>query len=347
MSFSSVADSYRFTTIDVPESQRFDAWSAAISTYDYALSGDAVVPFDIEFHAMRFGPFVLVRQQWLRDDHLVSYRATRTQRKIRADGIDHFYLALHSAGSLVDATGRRWEQAGSGGLCLFDMSRPFDGMFTTGDVVGLMIRRDMLHALEPGRYGDAVNPAMDAVLTEHLLTLRRNVEKLGAGDIPYVMRATSNLLYAGLKRSSDKDDDGLSAGDAVSIRRVRKFIDTNLLRADLTPTKLSEAAGVSRAKLYQLFRGDGGVMRYIQRRRLDRAYDVLTDPDMPKSRISEVAWRHGFADEKYFSRVFRARFGCMPREVTSLHGGNQPVRKTVEANLMYGPTFAQWLKSEQ
>ncbi|KFG97188.1 hypothetical protein GQ56_0111565 [Burkholderia paludis] len=336
MSSRSDADTYRFTTIDTPENRRFNAWAAAISTCDYELSADAIMPFDAEFRAMRFGPFVLLWHQWLRRDHAASYRAIRTQRKIRADGVDHFYLRLQLTASPAD----------EGRLCLFDMSRPFDCMSTAGDVVGLMIRRDTLHSLSPDRLGVAVHPAMSAVLAEHLLTLRRNMEKLGAGDIPHVMRATDNLLRAGLMRPGDTRNDGWSAGDLASFRRARQYIDANMARADLTPGKIGEAIGVSRAKLYQLFRGDGGIMRQIQRQRLDRAHDVLMNPDMPKARISDIAWQHGFADEKYFSRVFRARFGCMPREVMGLRHAQRPAVSAADADpVQYGPTFVQWLKA--
>jgi AraC-like DNA-binding protein len=344
---ASTADTYRFTTTDAPEDKRFNAWAATISTCDYELLNDAAVPFDVEFHAMRFGPFVLVWHQWLRHDHAVSYRSFRTHQKIHADGVDHFYLMLQLADGSADEIGRPREQASRGGLYLFDMSRPFECITSTGDVVGLMIRQDSLHSLRPGRYGDVVAPAMGVVLAEHLLTLRRNMAKLGAGDIPYVIRATNNLLRAGLTHTGEARDNGLSAGDLALIYRGRQFIDTNLSRSDLTPEKIGEAIGVSRAKLYQLFDGNGGIMRLVQRQRLDRAYDMLTDPDMPRVRISEVAWQHGFDDEKYFSRVFRARFGCMPREVMNLRRGNPPVRDAVEANPMHGPTFAQWLKSER
>jgi AraC-like DNA-binding protein len=344
----SADDIYRFTTTDAPENQRFNAWAAAISTCDYELSADAPAPFDVEFRAMRFGPFVLVSHQWLRHDHFVSYRAIRTQRKIRADGVDHFYLVLQLAGSSVGERGRSREPADRGALHLFDMSRPFDCMSMAGDMVGLMIRRDLLHSLQPGRCGDLVDSAMGAILAEHLLTLRRNMENLDAGDMPYVMRATNNLLRAGLMRSDDASERGLSQGDLASIGRARQFIDANMLQPDLTPGKISDAIGVSRAKLYQLFQGNGGIMRQVQRQRLDRAYDVLTDPDMPRARISDIAWRHGFADEKYFSRIFRTRFGCMPSEAMNLRWVHRPARNAVEAGTaQYGPTFVQWLKTER
>ncbi|WP_395322688.1 helix-turn-helix domain-containing protein [Variovorax sp. UC74_104] len=55
-------------------------------------------------------------------------------------------------------------------------------------------------------------------------------------------------------------------------------------------------------------------MRQIRRRRLRHAYHVLSDPQRQDVRIAEIAWSHGFSDEKYFYRLFKAEFGHTPKE---------------------------------
>lgn len=346
MAVYSPLDTYRFTTLSVPESERFDAWAAALSLCDYGSPTDATVPFDAEFHAMRFGPFVLTSQRWVQTEHPVSYRVVRSARKIMADGLDDFHVMFQLTGSAVGEFGSRRVQAKVGELYVCDMSLPFDCVVTAGDAIGLLVRRDMLQTLDLNRRGDIIDPAMGAVLAEHLLTLRGNMEKLGVGDIPYIVRATNTLLRAGLMRSSEALPDDLSEADLALTRRARQFIDVNLQRADLTPEKISDAIGISRAKLYKLLQGSGGIMRQVQRQRLSRAYDVLTDPYMPKERIAQVARRHGFVDEKYFSRIFRATFGCTPREAMERrHVTRFQPRMPVSG--ISGPTFVQWLNAEE
>lgn len=339
-------DTYRFTTLSVPESERFAAWAAAMSLCDYDLPTDATIPFDAEFCAMRFGPFVLTSQHWVRPEAPVAYRAIRNARKIVADGLDCFHLRFQLSGSAVGSFGSQRVQSPVGELYVCDMSQPFDCVVTTVDIVGLLIRRDMLPALDLNRRGNIIDPAMGAILAEHLLTLRGNMEKLSVGDIPYIARATNTLLRAGLMRSNEALPDDLSEADLALTRRARQFIDMNLQRADLTPEKISDAVGISRAKLYKLFQGGGGIMREIQRQRLSRAYDDLTDPDVPKERIVQVARRHGFMDEKYFSRIFRATFGCTPREaIERRHSARfQPHALT---SRLAGPSFVQWLKADE
>ncbi|NHH77964.1 helix-turn-helix domain-containing protein [Burkholderia gladioli] len=346
MALHTPLDIYRFTTLSVPKSERFNAWAAALSLCDYDLPTDAAVPFDAEFCAMRFGPFVLTSQRWVRSEPPVSYRATRSARKIMADGLDYFHLTLPLTGSTVGQPGFRRVQAQVGELSVFDMSLPFAYVVATGDAIGLLIRRDVLQALDLHRLEHIMAPAMGTILAEYLIILRNNMEKLSVGDVPYISRATSTLLRAWLMRSSEAPPDDFSEADLALTRRARQFIEMNLQRADLTPEKISNAIGISRAKLYRLFQRYGGVMRQVQRQRMSRAYDALTDPDVPKQRIAQVARLHGFIDEKYFSRIFRTMFGHTPREAMERRRAAR-FRPSESTSKILGPSFVQWLKEEE
>lgn len=169
---------------------------------------------------------------------------------------------------------------------------------------------------------------------------------MGAGDIPSIVRATNAFLRAGLMRSIEVLPDDLSEFDLVLIRHATQFIDVNLQRADLTPEKISDAIGISRARPYKILQGSGGIVRQVQRQRLSRAYDVLTDPDMPKERIAQVVRRHGFVDEKYFSRIFRATFGCTQRDAMERRHVAR-FRPRAATSSVSGPSFVQWLKAEE
>jgi len=50
---------------------------------------------------------------------------------------------------------------------------------------------------------------------------------------------------------------------------------------------------------------------------LDAARRDLCDPGLAASSVSRIALSWRFNDAAHFSRAFRARFGCSPRE---LHG---------------------------
>ena len=53
--------------------------------------------------------------------------------------------------------------------------------------------------------------------------------------------------------------------------------------------------------------------------RLDRASDLLSDPRSMGLPVADVAFRTGFLDPGYFTRLFRKRFGITPREWRSGH----------------------------
>ena len=54
---------------------------------------------------------------------------------------------------------------------------------------------------------------------------------------------------------------------------------------------------------------------YIWAQRLDAARRALCDPACAARTVSEIAFSLGFNDAAHFSRAFRARFGCSPRDV--------------------------------
>ncbi|KEZ04790.1 hypothetical protein GQ57_15805 [Burkholderia sp. MSh2] len=300
--------------------------------------------FDAEFNATRFGPFVLAGRRWLLPEQLVHYRTVRNTKKIRSDQIDHYHLVLQLTGGAVGEWAHSTGCVRAGGLYLFDMNRPFDCMVTAGDTIGLVIPRDLFQSLDLKRYGDILDPAIGAILKDHLLSLMANIDQLSSEAVPYVTRATNNLLRAALMRSPDTLSEAESEINVALIRRARQFIETNLMRSDLSPDVISAALGVSRARLYKLFAGHGGIMRHVQQQRLERAYDVLSDPDMPRERIADVALRHGFNDEKYFSRAFRVRFGCMPREAVEFaRERNRKAVPTASHEQVASPLLPKWL----
>ncbi|MBN9063816.1 MAG: helix-turn-helix transcriptional regulator [Rhizobiales bacterium] len=98
--------------------------------------------------------------------------------------------------------------------------------------------------------------------------------------------------------------------------RALRHIRGRLADRGLTPTSVAEACGVSRAYLHEIFRagGDAGVEETIVAERLDRARSILTAPGASAMQIAAIAYRVGFSDPAHFSRAFRRRFGCSPRE---------------------------------
>lgn len=111
-----------------------------------------------------------------------------------------------------------------------------------------------------------------------------------------------------------------TAGPAARPRDVKRpmlqFIEENLSDPELGVDHLVDAFATSRAVVYRLFEGQGGVARYMARRRLERALSrlVFDEPDVP---IGQVAESLGFTHQSYFAKLFKEQFGISPSRARS------------------------------
>lgn len=93
---------------------------------------------------------------------------------------------------------------------------------------------------------------------------------------------------------------------------VRRSIEADPTRP-LGLVALARQANLSVSRLSVEFRRCFGLppIRYANELRLKQAVFLMSDRNLS---IKQVAARCGFADQRYFARVFRARFGRAPRE---------------------------------
>ena len=101
------------------------------------------------------------------------------------------------------------------------------------------------------------------------------------------------------------------------LRRVKEYIEAHLDSA-LNIAELAASAGISASHFSRSFFRSVGFTphRYIMRRRLMRAHDLLVQTDLT---VAEVALATGFADQSHFCRCFREFTGLPPRSFRMLH----------------------------
>jgi len=104
-------------------------------------------------------------------------------------------------------------------------------------------------------------------------------------------------------------EETLFAGELPSA--AVRFLRTHFREPGLTVPVLCRAVHCSESTLRRGFRRAFGVTprKYLEKLRLDAAIVMLSAGE---NRVREIAAACGFADEKYFSRLVRARFGCPP-----------------------------------
>ncbi|RQR79123.1 helix-turn-helix domain-containing protein [Burkholderia sp. Bp9012] len=304
----------RFATSDAPHDEQFEAWAVEVPFFDFAPSENARRSFDMHCQHVSFGPFVLENRVWKDGPTAATFAAERTLRHARADHHDYYCFNLQVGGSLSLSTPSISQLKQTGDLYLLDYGRPFEYVTTSGHEISLAVPRALLPPKVERLHGHSLSQGAVALLRDHLLSLRQNVPELSATELPYIADATTQLLLACVQSTPDGLPESHRIVDDLLARRVRHYIDTHLLETDLTPDRICLEAGISRAKLYQLFTASGGVMREIRQRRLHLAHQVLSSGQGRYEKIRTIARRFGFADEKYFSRIFRARYGYAPSE---------------------------------
>ena len=93
--------------------------------------------------------------------------------------------------------------------------------------------------------------------------------------------------------------------------RARDTMDRDYARP-LDVAALADAASLSRAHFIRSFRDTFGETphRYLQRRRIERAMEMLRNTDKP---VTEICLDVGFTSLGTFIRTFRAVLGTSPR----------------------------------
>lgn len=98
-------------------------------------------------------------------------------------------------------------------------------------------------------------------------------------------------------------------------RQILRRIESDYADVDLSPERIADDLGISRRYLQALLTGAGtSFVQELNATRLDRASDLLGDPRARSLSLGEIAWRCGFLDPGYFTRLFRKRFGMTPSQ---------------------------------
>jgi AraC family transcriptional regulator, positive regulator of tynA and feaB len=93
------------------------------------------------------------------------------------------------------------------------------------------------------------------------------------------------------------------------------FIDAQLADPTLTAQRVAAAQRISRRRLDQIMAGLGtSLSAQIWLRRLTQAASDLLDPRFAAKTVTQIAFGVGFEDAAHFTRAFKRRYHCTPRE---------------------------------
>ncbi len=129
--------------------------------------------------------------------------------------------------------------------------------------------------------------------------------------------AVADPIAALLKLAIGRESNAVrrqSAGSRpVLLHQLLRTLRHRFHKADLSLSAVAAEHGISIRCLHYAFAGAGTTfLRQLEALRLERAREVLADPQLSDLPIAEVAARCGFADPSYFARRFRRQFAQAP-----------------------------------
>lgn len=305
-----------FSVNGLPARQRFPIWRESLaSIFDIErLSNTPMNGFQGELDALFFGGLFVSRTK------SVSQLWERSSRTIARDGMDHFMIQLFEHGGMKIKGDGGDRTIRPGQIVVYDLRE--DSLSETTDFtnLSLILPRSVLEPFlrapddQHTRVLSEREPLV-ALLREHMLSIMRHGPRMSASEAREVAPATAAMVAACLN-SDLEDRDGLGEGvGRTMVSLLKSHIEDHLTDRALTTDRLARDFGLSRSKLYRMFQPLGGVASYVRERRLRYAMAVLMDADQAGTPIYLIATRAGFGDETDFSRAFRRRFGCTPRDV--------------------------------
>ncbi len=301
------------TTRGLPPSKQFDAYREfSAPVIDTAPGENAHLGFEASAEMWMLGRFVLRRL------HVPASQFGRSAAQVRRDGLDHWVFNILRHGTQEAHTETSTLSTGADVLSVFSLAGPYRSRRSNVDWVGLFVPRGTSSAIDAAfdhRQQLAMDNPLGRLFGTYLTSVANELPSMNKDDLPRVIEATHAILATcagspslAIMASSDR------SLDLPRMRQIRDIIDKNLSSWSLHTGRLCSLAKISRSNLYRMFEPYGGVVRYIQRQRLRRAHDLLSDPSCTR-RISMIANDYCFSDVSSFSRAFRQEFGYSPTEL--------------------------------
>jgi AraC-like DNA-binding protein len=333
-----------FSTRELSPEDQLAAWQAHMAPLVEVKLPDDKSPddgFPADHTAWNLGGMLIVQQ------HAPAHSYIRSAAKLRSSSIDHWYIALPRTGRSWTEVDRRVAEGQPGKLEIRSLGYPFRGRTTDSESLFLYLPRDLFSdvaATLDAKNNSILLGNVASLFVDYVNSIEARLRSLTAEDLPRIVHATRSMIIACLAPPAEHAAAAEQLAGVALMERARRYVQNNLDTPHLTPDSMCRALGVSRSRLYQLFEPSGGVLHYIQSRRLLAAHIALSDP-ADSRRIVEIAEAFGFSSAANFSRAFSKEFGYSPREGRSTVVLSRPAHSASHAEHQKASSFEGWLKA--
>ncbi len=292
------------------------AGTCAISALDDPRS------FRAQCRALHLGAAVLA------DVRSSSLRYLRSAHHVAHGAYDHYQITFNLSGDLHYRSGRQAAIARPGDILIVDSARETDAYVRAPNqgfshALTLFVPRAALaplkwapgggHLLQWSRDEPLVRPMHD-----HLSQILEAIELetpvgVAAAAQRLIERLAGSVRGRTLLPPAVRHSAHRSAADSLE-RLIERRLGSHALSLKL----LCSHCDCSRATVYRLLEAEGGPIRYIRQRRLQRAFQELISGRVPFGQILALAVRHRFASEATFNRAFRRTYGIPPGEIRDI-----------------------------
>lgn len=246
----------------------------------------------------------------------------RTPARIALTSEDYFLVSIQAKGTGIISQDGRDAVLGPGDFALYDSTRPYSLKFATDfkqyvlKVPGGTLRTE-LHSTER-LTATAVSGQRGAghLMINMIQTLAGDVDTLAPESVSAVSDSIRQILIAGLSTLQAAKRPAKTSLRAFHLERIKSCARARLRDPGLTVASIAADLRVSTSTLHRTWGDEAcSLADWIWSQRLEASHRDLCDPGLIGKSVSEIAFSWGFSDAAHFSRSFRARFGCSPRDL--------------------------------
>lgn len=247
----------------------------------------------------------------------------RSASDIAASDRSCFYLNLKLAGRCRIRQDDREISLSPGQVGIFDSDRQFTLLHDLGpqfEVASFWVPADALRERLPAAFDVTAarvsdDPFVGHLITETARTLSDGALRMTEDEGVRLFRALIELVAVSLSRQSRaRTAEAESLTDATMLA-LKRAIHRRIREPGLAVADIAEAVGISERYVHKLLARSGvSFTDYVIERRLDGIARDLGDSAMAGRAIGTIAFDWGFSDLSHFTRRFKQRFGCRPRD---------------------------------
>lgn len=229
-------------------------------------------------------------------------------------------VTLQKEGQVEVSQGGRTSKISVGQMFMIDPTRAFH--IRTGQIQthSVYLPPAMLRVLMPG-IDDMTAMAIDAThgvgamfghMLDQLFELAPTLDEPTADRIAEALPHMLSTALMALGRTDDVSPNRLIAMHKL---RIDQYVQANLADPLLDAESISKGVGLSTRYVYELTANESEtLMKRVWRLRLEQCKADFANTRLQNRSIGEIAYRWGFSDVAHFSRSFRDRYNCSPRD---------------------------------